>query len=136
MLLNLLKAKIHRATVTQANLNYEGSITIDKTLLEASGLMAHEQVHVVNINNGERFITYVIEGMPGSGAICLNGAAARLVQPGDLVIIISYCDLTPEEAKTHLPKVVIVDEKNRLKEAYHLKPGTPIEAGAPLSREK
>ncbi len=135
MLLNLLKAKIHRATVTEANLNYEGSVTIDQTLLAASGLMAHELVHVVNINNGERFTTYVIEGTPGSGAICLNGAAARLVHPGDLVIIMAFGQFTAEEAKAHRPKVVLVDGKNRVKESYHLKPGAPIEAGAPLSRE-
>lgn len=135
MLLNLLKAKIHRATVTEANLNYEGSVTIDQNLMAASGLMAHELVHVVNINNGERFTTYVIEGTPGSGAICLNGAAARLVHPGDLVIIMAYGHFTLEEAKAHRPKVVLVDGKNRIKEAYQLKPGAPIEAGAPLSRE-
>ncbi len=135
MLLNLLKAKIHRATVTEANLNYEGSVTIDQNLLAASGLLAHELVHVVNINNGERFTTYVIEGTPGSGAICLNGAAARLVHPGDLVIIMAYGHFTPEEAKAHRPKVVLVDGKNQVKEAYQLKPGVPIEAGAPLSRE-
>jgi aspartate 1-decarboxylase len=135
MLLNLLKAKIHRARVTEANLNYEGSITIDKNLLEASGIYAHEQVHICNITNGERFVTYVIEGTPGSGAICLNGAAARLVTPGDLVIIISYCHATQEEAKTHRPKVVLVDDKNGIKDAYSLKPGVPIDPGAPLSRE-
>lgn len=135
MLLNLLKAKIHRARVTEANLNYEGSITIDKNLLEASGIYAHEQVHICNITNGERFVTYVIEGTPGSGAICLNGAAARLVSPGDLVIIISYCHATQEEAKNHRPKVVLVDENNGIKDAYALKPGVPIDPGAPLSRE-
>jgi aspartate 1-decarboxylase len=136
MLLNLLKAKIHRARVTEANLNYEGSITIDKNLLDASGILAHEQVHICNITNGERFVTYVIEGKAGSGAICLNGAAARLVSPDDLVIIISYCRVTQEEAKDHRPKVVLVDEKNSIKDAYSLKPGSPIDPGAPLAREK
>jgi aspartate 1-decarboxylase len=136
MLLNLLKAKIHRARVTEANLNYEGSITIDKNLLDASGILAHEQVHICNITNGERFVTYVIEGKAGSGAICLNGAAARLVSPDDLVIIISYCRVTQEEAKDHRPKVVLVDEKNSIKDSYSLKPGSPIDPGAPLAREK
>ncbi len=136
MLLNLLKAKIHRATVTEANLSYEGSITIDKNILEASGIMAHEQVHICNINNGQRFVTYVIEGAPGSGAMCVNGAAARLVNPGDLIIVISYCHATTEEARDHRPKVVLMDEKNRIKDAYSLKPGAPIEPGQPLSRER
>lgn len=135
MLLNLLKAKIHRARVTEANLHYEGSITIDKNLLEASGIHAHEQVHIVNINNGERFTTYVIEGTAGSGAICLNGAAARLVTPGDLVIIIAYCHVSAEEAKSHRPRVVLTDEKNGIKDSYSLKPGA-IEPGQPLLREK
>jgi aspartate 1-decarboxylase len=136
MLLNLLKAKIHRARVTEANLNYEGSITIDKSLLDASGILAHEQVHICNITNGERFVTYVIEGKAGSGAICLNGAAARLVSPNDLVIIISYCRIAQEEAKDHRPKVVLVDDNNAIKDAYSLKPGSPIDPGAPLPREK
>ena len=101
MLLNLLKAKIHRATVTEANLAYEGSITIDKNILEASGIFAHEQVHVVDINNGNRFVTYVIEGKPGSGVMCVNGAAARLVSPGDKIIVIAYCHVTHQEAGHH-----------------------------------
>lgn len=135
MLLNLLKAKIHRARVTEANLNYEGSITIDKNLLEASGIYAHEQVHVVDIDNGERFVTYVIEGTPGSGAMCVNGAAARLVSPGDRIIVIAYCHATPEEARTHRPRVVLVEEGNKIKDAYFLKPGAPIDPGQALSRE-
>jgi aspartate 1-decarboxylase len=134
MLLNLLKAKIHRARVTEANLSYEGSITIDKSILEASGIMAHEQVHVCNIDNGQRFVTYVIEGKPGSGAMCINGAAARLVSPGDLVIVIAYCQATPEEARDHRPKVVLMDEKNSIKDAYSLKPGA-IDPGQPLPRD-
>lgn len=133
MLLNLLKAKIHRARVTEANLAYEGSITIDKNILEASGIYAHEQVHVVDCDNGQRFVTYVIEGTPGSGAICVNGAAARLVAPGDKVIIIAYCHATPEEAKAHRPRVVLMDDKNGIKDAYQLKPGA-IDPGAPLPR--
>lgn len=133
MLLNLLKAKIHRAQVTEANLAYEGSITIDRNILEASGIYAHEQVHVVNCNNGERFVTYVIEGTPGSGAMCVNGAAARLVHPGDMIIVISYCHVSNEEAKAHRPKVVLMDEGNKIKDAYSLKPGA-IDPGSPLPR--
>ena len=123
MLLNLLKAKIHRATVTNANVAYEGSLTIDRELLEASGIHVHEQVHVVDVDNGERFVTYVIEGEPGSGVMCVNGAAARLVSPGDRVIVIAYCHVTREEAKTHKPRVVFVDEKNQIKDARDLRPG-------------
>ncbi len=133
MLLNLLKAKIHRATVTEANLAYEGSITIDKNILEASGIYAHEQVHVVDINNGERFITYVIEGKPGSGAMCINGAAARLVTPGDKVIVIAYCQVDGQEAKTHRPRVVLMDDQNGIKDAYQLAP-VAIDPGQPLPR--
>jgi len=134
MLLNLLKAKIHRATVTEANLAYEGSITIDKNILEASGIYAHEQVHVVDINNGARFVTYVIEGTPGSGVMCVNGAAARLVTPGDRIIVIAYCQVTQEEAAQHRPRVVLMDEKNGIKDAHQLKPGVTIDAGQPLPR--
>jgi len=112
MLVELLKSKIHRATVTGACLDYEGSITIDKELMQAAGLFLHEKVHVLNLNNGERFETYVIEGKQKSGAICLNGAAARLVQKSDLVIIAAYIALTPEEAKNWRPKVVKVNAKN------------------------
>ena len=113
MQIELLKCKIHRATVTDANLNYEGSITIDRNLMEASGLLLHEKVQVLDINNGERFETYVIEGPRGSGAICLNGAAARLVQKGDLVIIAAYAQMSPEEARTWEPTVVRVDGMNK-----------------------
>ncbi len=134
MLLNLLKAKIHRARITEANLAYEGSITIDKNILEASGIYPHEQVHVVDIDNGQRFVTYVIEGKPGSGVMCVNGAAARLVHPGDRIIVIAYCHATPDEAKIHRPKVVLMDEKNGIKDAYELKPGTGIDPGEPLPR--
>ncbi len=135
MLLNLMKAKIHRARVTEANVAYEGSITIDKSLLEASGIFAHEQVHVVDIDNGERFVTYVIEGKPGSGVMCVNGAAARLVSPGDRIIVIAYCHATPEEAREHRPRVVLVDDQNGIKDAYTLKPGA-IDPGQPLPRQK
>lgn len=116
MFITLFKAKIHRATVTKANLHYMGSITIDEALLEASGILPHERVQVVNLNNGERFETYVIKGPRGSGTICLNGAAARLVQPGDKVIIIAYALMTPEEAAAFSPAVVLVDEQNRVLE--------------------
>ncbi len=114
MQLTLLKAKIHRANVTMADLNYEGSISIDSDLLSASGILVHEKVDVLNINNGERFTTYVIPAKAGSGAIQVNGAAARLVQVGDVVIIISYASMSAEEAKKFEPKVVLVDLKNRV----------------------
>ena len=114
MQLSMLKVKLHRATVTEANLNYTGSITIDKTLLEKSGLLVWEKVHVVNINNGSRFETHVIEGEADSGTICFNGAAARLVQPNDKVIIMAYASMSPEEAKDHKPVVFILDEKNAI----------------------
>ena len=116
MLIELFKSKIHRATVTDANLNYEGSITIDSNLLKAAGIRVHEKVSVVDTNNGARFDTYVIEGKAGTGTICLNGAAARLVQPGDIVIIIAWCALTPAEADAHQPTVVKVDSSNRVVE--------------------
>lgn len=114
MLLFMFKSKIHRATVTEANLNYVGSITIDKDLMEAAGILPNEKVQVVNNNNGARLETYVIEGEPGSGVICLNGAAARYVQPGDVVIIITYTAIDAQEAKTFKPRIVMVDENNRI----------------------
>ncbi|RNC63442.1 aspartate 1-decarboxylase [Proteiniphilum sp. X52] len=115
MWLEILKSKIHRATVTDANLNYEGSITIDEDLIDAANLIVHEKVAVVNNNNGERFETYVIRGERGSGIICLNGAAARKVQKGDVIIIMSYALLSPEEAKTFQPVVIHLDGNNRIK---------------------
>jgi len=114
MLRNLCKSKIHRATVTDVNLHYEGSISIDAKLLAAADILPHEIVQVVNVNNGARFETYVIPAKPGSGIITLNGAAARLGMPGDKVIIISSCLLDSEEAKAYRPRVVCVDERNRL----------------------
>ena len=114
MFLTVLKSKLHRVKVTQAELNYVGSITIDEDLMDAAGLLENEQVHIVNNNNGERLITYVIKGERGSGIICLNGAAARRAQVGDIVIIISYALMTPEEAKIHQPTVVFPDDNNRL----------------------
>lgn len=116
MILTMLKGKIHRATVTQAELNYMGSITIDKALMEASGIIENEKVQIVNNNNGARLETYVIPGKRDSGIICLNGAAARLVQPGDQVIIIAYAQMEEKEAKEHKPKVVFVNDDNSIKE--------------------
>lgn len=109
----MMKSKLHRATVTEANLNYVGSITIDENLMDAANLWENEKVQIVNNNNGARFETYVITGERGSGVICLNGAAARQVQPGDQVIIISYAMMTDEEAKQHKPIVTILDANNR-----------------------
>ena len=114
MLRMMCKSKIHRATVTGADLNYIGSITIDPELMEAADLLEFEQVHVVNINNGARFETYVIAGTAGEGEICLNGAAARLAQPGDKVIVISYAQYTEAELAEHRPAFIFVDEQNRL----------------------
>lgn len=116
MMLNMLKGKIHRATIRQAELNYVGSITVDPVLLEAAGIREYEMVQVVDCNNGSRLETYTIAGEPNSGMICLNGAAARLVQPGDTCIIMCYCQVTPEEAETHRPTVVFVDEDNKISE--------------------
>ena len=116
MILTMLKGKIHRATVTQAELNYMGSITIDKTLMEASGIIENEKVQIVNNNNGARLETYVIPGKRDSGIICLNGAAARRVQPGEQGIIIAYAQMEEKEAKEHKPKVVFVNDDNSIKE--------------------
>ena len=114
MLLQIFKSKIHRATVTEANLNYVGSITIDEDLMDAANLMEGERVQIVNNNNGERLETYVIKGERGSGTICLNGAAARKAEVGDVVIIISYAYMTPEEAADFKPKAVFPDENNAI----------------------
>ena len=116
MTIQMLKGKIHRAVVVQAELNYVGSITIDPELMEAAGNLEYEKVQVVDVENGSRFETYTIAGEPGSGMVCLNGAAARMVQVNDHIIIMSYCDMTPEEAKSHKPTVVFVDEKNQIKQ--------------------
>jgi aspartate 1-decarboxylase len=119
------KSKIHRATVTEANLNYEGSVTIDSDLMEAADILPHEQVQVLNVNNGERFDTYAIRGPRGSGVICLNGPAARLAHVGDLVIILTYAVMEPEELRRHTPRVVIVDEQNRIRGSEHA--ATPVD---------
>lgn len=116
MFLTMFRSKIHRATVTEANLNYMGSITIDEALLEASGILPNEKVAVVNNNNGSRFETYVINGPRNSGVVCLNGAAARLAQPGDVVIIIAYALLDYHEAQSFKPTIVMVDSKNKVTE--------------------
>ena len=114
MEITMLKGKIHRALVTQAELNYVGSITVDTKLLEAAGIMEYEYVQIVDVENGNRFETYTIAGEPGSGMICLNGAAARQVMVGDHVIIMSYASMTPQEAKEHKPPVVFVDDDNKI----------------------
>ena len=114
MLREMCKAKIHQATVTEADLSYTGSITIDKTLLEELDILHYERVQVLNINNGARMETYVIEGEPDSGIICLNGAAARWAVPGDKVIIIAYCLIDDAEARSWKPKIVLLDEKNKI----------------------
>lgn len=118
MLLTMLKAKLHGATVTDANLNYKGSITIDKEVLEQSGIFVYEKVQIVNNNNGARFETYVIEGERGSGVFCLNGAAARLVQPGDKIIVMAYVQMPPEEAQTFKPNLFLMDGNNKILAIY------------------
>jgi aspartate 1-decarboxylase len=110
----LCKSKIHRATVTEANLNYEGSLTLDPLLMEAAGLIPFEQVHVLNLNNGERFETYLIEGERGSGTVCVNGAAARLVQVGDPIIVLAYALVPEDELSDFTARIVFVDEHNRV----------------------
>ena len=112
-MIKLMKSKVHRATVTGADLNYEGSVALDEALIEAAGFLVGEAVHIWNVNNGERFETYVIAAPRGSGEVRLNGAAARLVHPGDLIIVVAFCWLEPSQAKDHASKVVFVDEKNR-----------------------
>ena len=114
MKLTLLKAKIHRATVTRAHVDYEGSVTIDRTLLQAAGILPYERVEIYNVTRGTRLATYAIEGEEGSGAIEINGAAAHLAGPGDLVILAAYCEMSPEEAPFHRPRLVFVDERNRI----------------------
>lgn len=114
MTVTMLKGKIHRAVVKQAELNYVGSITVDPELMEAAGIYEYELVQIVDVENGNRFETYTIAGEPGRGMICLNGAAARQVQVGDHVIIMCYCQMSPEEVKEHKPKVVFVDDENKI----------------------
>ena len=111
MFIEVMKSKIHRATVTEADLNYVGSVTIDEDLIEAANLLVHEKVQIVNVNNGERFETYVIRGERGSGVVCLNGPAARKVQPGDLVIIITYASMSVIDAKAFKPTLIFPNEE-------------------------
>lgn len=126
MFRTMMNGKIHRATVTEANLNYVGSITIDEDLLDAVGMVVNEKVAIVNNNNGARLETYIIPGERGSGVVCLNGAAARLVQEGDIVIIISYVLVPEEKVSGHKPKVAIMDEQNRIKELIDAEPAHTI----------
>ena len=119
----VLKSKIHRATVTQADLGYEGSITIDPILMDAADMLPFEQVHVLDVDNGARLTTYAIEGERGSGQICINGAAARLVSAGDTVIILTYDSMTDAEAREHQPSLIYVDERNRItRTGHHIAP--------------
>ena len=128
MEITLLKAKIHRAVVKQADLNYVGSITIDSDLLRESGILEYEKVEIADIDNGNRFETYAIAGEAGSGIICLNGAAARCVSEGDKIIIMAYAQMTPEEAKDHKPTVIFVDEDNKIvRKANYEKHGLLVE---------
>ena len=122
----MMNSKLHRATVTEANLNYVGSITIDSELLDAAGMLPNEKVHIVNNNNGARFETYIIAGERGSGVICVNGAAARLVQKGDIVIIISYVYVDNEEAAKHKPTIAIMSENNTIKEMISYEPEATV----------
>ena len=126
MFRNMMKAKLHRATVTEANLNYVGSITIDEDLLDAVDMLPNEKVQIVNNNNGARFETYIIPGERGSGVICLNGAAARLVQEGDKVIIISYGLMEEAQAGSHQPKIAVLDEQNTIVEMLGAEPEATI----------
>ncbi|SDM76723.1 L-aspartate 1-decarboxylase [Fictibacillus solisalsi] len=122
----MMKGKIHRARVTESNLNYVGSITIDEDILDAVDMVPNEKVQIVNNNNGARFETYIIPGPRGTGVMCLNGAAARLVQEGDVVIVISYCMLSEEETAVHQPRVAIMDENNRITEILGYEPASTI----------
>ncbi len=127
----VLKSKIHRATVTQADLHYEGSITIDRELMEAADILPFEQVHVLDVENGQRLATYAIEGAPNSGQICINGAAARLVSPGDTVIILTYKTATDDEARALQPALVYVDQLNHITRiGNHIDPAPPLNGGA------
>ena len=116
MLREMLRAKVHRATVTETNVNYEGSLTLDAALMKAAGMIPYERIDVYNADSGTRFSTYLIEGEPGSGVVCVNGAAAHLARPGERIIIATYAAFSPEEAQGHRPTVVLVDSANRVKE--------------------
>jgi aspartate 1-decarboxylase len=127
MLLNMMKGKIHRATVTDADLEYEGSVTIDRELLDAAGILPHEAVDVLDITNGARLTTYTLEAPAGSGVVCINGAAAHLVKKGDLVILVAYALMDPLEARAFQPAVVLVDDKNRIRTVSRYRTGALIE---------
>ena len=116
MLRTVCKSKIHRATVTEANVHYAGSLTVDADLMKAADLAPYEQVHVVDVDNGQRIITYCIEGPAGSGTVCVNGAAARLIAAGDKIIVIAYAQVTPTELEAFAPKIVLLDEHNRIRD--------------------
>lgn len=126
MKVTMMHGKIHRATITEANLNYVGSVTVDADLLDAAGILEGEMVHIVNNNNGERLTTYTIKGERGSGVICLNGAAARKAQVGDIVILIAYAELDYNEAQNLKPKVVMVDEHNKIKDPLYVEKSNTI----------
>ena len=126
MFRTMMNGKIHRATVTEANLDYVGSVTIDLDIIEAVGMVANEKVQIVNNNNGARLETYIIEGERGSGVVCINGAAARLVQPGDIVIIISYALVPEEKVKSHQPKVALMKKDNQIQEIIAHEPEATI----------
>ena len=129
MLREMLRAKVHRATVTETNVNYEGSLTLDSNLMDAAGMLPYERIDVYNADSGTRFSTYLISGAPGSGVVCVNGAAALLAKPGDRIIIACYASLSPEEIRSHRPTVVLVDAGNRVKEIRHeILAGTEVTA--------
>jgi len=136
MIRTICKSKLHRATVTEANVQYTGSVTLDAELTKAADLLPYEQVHVVDVDNGVRIVTYCIEGPAGSGTVCINGAAARLISAGDRVIIISYAQVMPEELETLSPKVIVLDERNRIlqviTESCRLSLSEDREVGRPL----
>ena len=125
------KSKLHRAVVTEANVHYAGSITLDVNLMKAADLVPYEQVHVVDVDNGARLVTYCIEGTAGSGTVCVNGAAARLVSAGDTVIIISYAQLASEELERFSPKIVLLDQHNRVRDVVVVEAGTPLDLSQP-----
>jgi aspartate 1-decarboxylase len=123
MKLNIFKSKLHRVTVTHADLEYEGSVTIDADLMQAANILPYEAIHIWNITRGTRLVTYALEGPRGSGAVCVNGAAAHLNGPGDIVVLATFADMTPDEAATHRPTVVHVDERNRIVDLHAERPG-------------
>jgi aspartate 1-decarboxylase len=133
----MLMGKVHRATVTDANLNYEGSLTLDPDLMEAAGMLPYEQVQVLDVDNGARLTTYLIEGERSTGQVCINGAAARLVAPGDKVIVVAYAEMEDEEARSHTPRLVLVDSANRpITDAGHTAGPSGASPGRPAAYDK